>query len=64
MSFPDIYAKEIRFKFKGNDRIKTPFGGILSFILIIITLIYAGFRLKLLLKKEDASISVKTLYKN
>jgi len=64
MSPPDNYAKENRFKFKGRDKISTPFGGVISFILIIITLIYAGFRLKLLLKKEEAAISVKTLYKN
>jgi hypothetical protein len=45
----DNYGKAITLNFKGEDTFKTNVGGLLSFVLMIVTFAYAVYRFRTLI---------------
>lgn len=57
----DIYAKPIELTFKGNQEYKTTLGGFISLVTMIFVIIYLGYNLRIMFKRENTQIKKNTL---
>lgn len=61
---PDLFARKLNFTFKGDDCFKTTFGGFISYIVILLTLVYMFYLLIYTFERKLTSTQTKIFYKN
>ena len=61
---PDLFARKLNFTFKGDDCYKTTFGGLVSYVVIILTLVYMFYLLIYTFEWKLTSMQTKIFYKN
>ena len=59
-----MYGKQISFTYKGEEKLKTIWGGILSMGIMIILINSCLANIYLLINRSDSQTSIKTFYKN
>ena len=59
-----MYGKQITFTYKGEEKLKTFWGGILSMGIMIILINSFLANIYLLINRSDSQTSIKTFYKN
>ena len=57
----DIYAKPIQLTYKGKEKFKTMFGGLISLIIVFSVTITLGYKLSIMLRRGQTTIKKNTL---
>ena len=56
----DYFGTPVSLNFKGETKFKTVVGGVVSLSILIGLLIYTGFLMNVMIKREDSSLNVVT----
>ena len=56
----DLFAKQIKFNYKGQDSFKTLFGGCVSFVIFATILVYTVFLTNKMIQRSDANRTLST----
>ena len=60
----DMYGKQITFTYKGEETLKTFWGGILSLVIMTVLLISFCTNMYTLINRNDSQTYTKTVYKD
>ena len=60
----DMYSKQITLTYKGEDKLKTFYGGIISIIIMIALLINFCSSMYTLINRNDSKTYTKTVYRD